>query len=116
MIILLVMMMLNISTGQLLVADTELEDLDMMAEDTNCTFTQDCKAYSMCQDIQDVGCVCNFGKCVLDGLPYFRGDQCNDWLRDCSCRYAPELCFCRNGWCDETAWECRQAEDCLQLE
>ena len=52
----------------------------------NCTFSPDCDSYNLCQTIQDAGCVCNFGQCVIRGNPFFRGTQCEEYT-DCSCRW-----------------------------
>jgi len=80
----------------------------------NCQFTQDCSAYPLCQNIQDASCVCNFGKCIISGNPFFRGNQCNKYT-DCACRNNPSQCFCKGGFCTEQKWECHKASDCNLL-
>merc|ERR1719477_251333 len=51
----------------------------------SCSFSRDCDSYHYCQAIQDAGCVCNFGQCVIRGSPFFRGSQCDQYT-DCDCR------------------------------
>merc|ERR1712142_1023059 len=80
----------------------------------NCTFSRDCDSYNLCQTIQDAGCVCNFGQCVIRGNPFFRGTQCEEYT-DCACRGTPDTCFCQNGFCQESRWECHEARDCSKL-
>ena len=50
-----------------------------------CAFCRDCKQVPRCQGIQDASCVCNFGKCVISGNPFFRNNQCNTY-EDCACK------------------------------
>merc|ERR1719206_569046 len=80
----------------------------------SCNFSRDCDSYHYCQAIQDAGCVCNFGQCVIRGSPFFRGSQCDQYT-DCDCRNTPETCFCQDGYCKETRWECHEKTDCARL-
>jgi len=79
-----------------------------------CQFSRDCDAYRDCREIQDASCVCNFGQCVITGNPFFRGNECDEFP-DCTCKDNPANCFCRDGFCDETAWECHNSTDCSGL-
>ena len=59
------------------------------ANNLTCTFTKDCEDYYECRDIQDAGCVCNLGECVITGLYWFEGpyeSQCDSY-EDCSCKF-----------------------------
>merc|ERR1712180_106989 len=75
-----------------------------------CAFTADCRD-APCASIADVACVCNFGKCVTTGNPFYQGKECREY-RDCKCKDNPPNCFCRDGLCDTTGWECHQDQDC----
>eukprot|EP00091_Calanus_sinicus_P009576 TRINITY_DN22373_c0_g1_i1.p1 TRINITY_DN22373_c0_g1~~TRINITY_DN22373_c0_g1_i1.p1 ORF type:complete len:121 (-),score=22.48 TRINITY_DN22373_c0_g1_i1:137-499(-) len=80
----------------------------------NCQFSRDCEAHALCHDLTDSVCVCNFGKCVYWGIPFFRGSECNEFT-DCACRNDPASCFCIDGFCDETKLECHEPADCNKL-
>ena len=97
----------------------------------SCQFSRDCQAHAPCQNIADASCVCNFGQCVISGNAFFRGSECDKYT-DCACRFSyrygqdlvrnliilrndPASCFCRDGFCQETKWECHKASDCNQL-
>ena len=58
-----------------------------LAEDSlgSCQFSRDCQTYRQCQQIADASCVCNFGKCVITGNPFFRGTECSEYT-DCACK------------------------------
>jgi len=79
-----------------------------------CSFTRDCEGYEYCQTIQDAGCVCNFGQCVITGNPFFRGSEC-DQYEDFACKNDPANCFCQDGLCKEVRWECHETKDCSKL-
>jgi len=83
--------------------------------ENECNFTRDCQELRRCRNIADAGCVCNFGKCVIDGNPFFRGSECNKYS-DCPCKNNKESCFCRGGFCREARWECHEAADCKKLD
>jgi len=78
-----------------------------------CAFTADCRD-APCASIADVACVCNFGKCVTTGNPFYQGKECTEYT-DCKCKDNPPNCFCRDGLCDTTAWECHQDQDCKKM-
>merc|ERR1712142_355605 len=80
----------------------------------SCQFTRDCQAHVRCQNIADAGCVCNFGKCIIYGNPFFRGTECERYT-DCACRGNPDKCFCKGGFCQESEWECHKAADCKKM-
>lgn len=61
---------------------TSIGQIGLMDE---CSFSPDCKEVPRCQGIQDASCVCNFGRCVIDGNPFFRDSQCNTF-QDCACK------------------------------
>jgi len=79
-----------------------------------CSFSRDCQQYITCQRIQDAGCICNFGSCIISGNPFFRGSECDDYT-DCACKDNKEACFCKNGFCKETRYECHESTDCKKL-
>jgi len=80
----------------------------------SCNFSRDCQAYHLCKTVQDAGCSCIFGQCVITGNPFFRGSECDKYT-DCNCRDTPETCFCKDGFCRETRWECHEKTDCARL-
>jgi len=85
--------------------------------DQECNFTADCQELPRCVNIADASCVCNFGKCVISGsYPFFREQdrQCTNYT-DCSCRDDKKNCFCRDGICSTTAWECHETSDCKPM-
>ena len=57
-----------------------------------CSFSRDCQQYTTCQRIQDAGCICNFGSCIISGNPFFRGSECDDYT-DCACKYKHIVCL-----------------------
>merc|ERR1712179_769454 len=59
----------------------------------SCNFSRDCDAYHLCKTVQDAGCSCIFGQCVITGNP-----------------------FCKDGFCRETRWECHEKTDCARLD
>ncbi|XP_023334138.1 uncharacterized protein LOC111705724 [Eurytemora carolleeae] len=77
---------------------------------SECEFTQDCYKTQECQSIQDAGCSCRFGKCIISGHKIF-GDftpECKVFT-DCKCSKTPETCFCNQGTCvsdPKEKWEC----------
>jgi len=82
-----------------------------------CQFTKDCEKVQRCKNIQDASCICKFGKCVYDGNPFFRGNECDNY-KDCACRGSPATCFCRNGLCKSDPvdkFECHESADCKSL-
>merc|ERR1712215_588932 len=81
----------------------------------SCNFSRDCDAYHLCKTVQDAGCSCIFGQCMITGNPFFRGSEC-DKFTDCNCRNTPETCFCKDGFCRETRWECHEKTDCARLD
>jgi len=82
-----------------------------------CKFTKDCSNYTLCKNIADAYCKCNFGKCILAGShPWIPSEsQCNNY-KDCPCRGKREACFCRDGKCLEEKWECHIDGDCVYFE
>merc|ERR1719435_822376 len=72
------------------------------------------QSYQSCQRIADADCVCLFGQCVIEGHPFTRGSECEQYT-DCDCRSTPETCFCKDGYCKETRWECHEKRDCARL-
>jgi len=84
------------------------------SEDKSCSFSDDCKTVRSCIGIQDASCVCKRGECILDGNPFFRGTECDKYT-DCACRNNPSNCFCRNGLCEESDWECHEKSDCKKM-
>merc|ERR1711936_488588 len=81
--------------------------------ENECNFSRDCQELRRCKNIADAGCVCNFGKCIIDGNPFFRGSECTKYT-DCDCKNNKESCFCRGGFCRETKCEsdCATDSDC----
>jgi len=82
-----------------------------------CAFSQDCGKVARCQGIQDAGCACRFGSCAIVGNPFFRGSECDTW-KDCNCKNKPDICFCRNGFCQDNPqekFECHTKADCKKL-
>jgi len=79
-----------------------------------CQFTSDCGKLEKCINIQDTACVCKFGECVFDGNPFFKNNDCSSYT-DCACSRTPDSCFCRDGTCENVAWECRTERDCNKL-
>jgi len=84
------------------------------ADEMSCNWSRDCQQYDHCANVADASCVCNFGKCVLSGNPFFRGSECNDY-KECKCSYDPDNCKCEDGFCREGPVECHKPEDCLKM-
>jgi len=80
----------------------------------SCNWTHDCQSYQACRTLAVSGCVCNFGRCVAGSNPFSRGSECDQYT-DCDCRNNPETCFCKDGYCEETMWECHEKRDCARL-
>jgi len=87
-----------------------------------CTFSHDCLGdQGGCQTLQDAGCVCNFGRCLVRGFDLFiteaepRIKQCSTH-QDCPCRNETDACFCIDDECVNEAWECHEDEECEKLE
>jgi len=82
----------------------------------SCNWSHDCKSYFSCKHIFDAHCVCKFGQCVVQGLPFMGigWSECKQYT-DCDCRKTPETCFCQHGSCEETRWECHEKRDCARL-
>merc|ERR1712032_361609 len=59
----------------------------------------------------DASCVCNFGKCIIDGNPFVRNSECTTY-QDCDCKNDPKNCFCHDNACVTSAWECHESSEC----
>jgi hypothetical protein len=55
------------------------------ATKNECSFTRDCQAHEECQNIDDGGCVCNFGECTAIFVMHPLRRQCESYT-DCPCR------------------------------
>jgi len=80
-----------------------------------CSFTADCQNIQQCQLIADASCVCNFGKCIIDGNPFVRNSECTTY-QDCDCKNDPKNCFCHDNACVTSAWECHESSECAAME
>jgi len=79
-----------------------------------CQFTHECRRdHQQCTQIQDAGCVCNHGSCIIRGNPFVRDSdrECTSYT-DCSCRNNKDRCYCIEGFCENIAWECHEDNDC----
>jgi len=87
------------------------------ATESECIFTTDCDSLDRCQYIADARCVCNQGKCVIQGSPWYLpggiGSECNGSdFTSCPCKENPTNCFCIFGLCSNTGWECHSNAEC----
>jgi len=83
--------------------------------DNECQFTRDCDKIGLM--VADAGIACKMGKCAIVPFCVFgncMGNQCKKYT-DCSCRNSPDKCFCKDGYCDTSTWECHTSTDCKRL-
>ncbi|XP_023348027.1 tenascin [Eurytemora carolleeae] len=88
---------------------------------SDCEFSKNCYKTKECKTIQDAGCICRFGSCIVTGRP-FTGNftpECKVFT-DCSCSKTPETCFCNDGTCvsdPKEKWEChdKNSTECAAM-